>query len=342
MKPWKITLLALPCVVALAVVISLVVARNRLHNETTEMSAGYAEQLTEIEAAPDEVEYVEEENTYPFYEVPRTQENLAEVIRLAIPDESRVSDIATVLTHVATDIDAPWMLTYSRDKQEAFVLTFDGRERIVTCMCYNGNAYVAKDNGDELYLYYHNGHALSFSSLMTESVQYLLTQQDDWEWTDLDATVVQGYLQEKYPNVEYTIENSTIFLANGKQLAAHAGVLSDAVTTEVGSMYSIYEGIASNSTVLSMQELNWRPADTYNILSLLDVVEEEGLSIPEEDLVAIFVDKPTTMYENWTYYLDDQFLRVTTVERADWMDTGKREIELFKYNLQNGTYIRNY
>lgn len=335
-KPYVI-ILSVVIGLSLGAILVLSLMHMKLSSDRQDTIDYYEDKITEVENQPDEIEYVEEA-PYMFYTDELTKENIVNVLKLSYADEKQLNAVASMLLLQAGDIDLPWLINFNHGYCDAYVLYFDGSDRRISVMCYTDNTYVLKDTAEKSFTFTHDTYLKDFSDTYVEAVQYLLRQYDSWDWNVFESCVVCGVLSERYPGIDYNVIEGGILLDDGTTVGVDKGVLKFMSNdSSTGSMYAMYPNMQTSPIVnIGVDTTNWFPADTLNIVSVIEVLEEQELPVWEDSLVTVFEDRKPSMLESWTYYVENGNFRVTTIEYDSSYDSGINEYNLFEINLDSG------
>lgn len=317
------------CVVVMA---GAILKQRKQVNEAAERNE---QKLQEIINSEDVITYVEEE-PYNFYTEERTKETISSVLQTSIPDAGVVNVIATLFDMYGSAIEYPWMINYNKGYCDTFQLYFDGSERILTVDCYCDGIYVLTDNGTRQVVYVHGTVLQEFNRVSVESLRDLLNRSDEWLWNVSECCAVLGIMQERFPDVSYDYQDGDLVLSTGDIIAMGDATMQLPSSGDTATLISLYSNIQSVPIVIPAdpEHVNVFPADTYNIVTFVDLAEEQELVITEEQLVLVFSkDEPANMLESWSYDIDGANFNVCTVGTIN----GKTiSYELFTIDMETG------
>ena len=143
-------------------------------------------------------------------------------------------------------------------------------------------------------------------------------------------------MQERFPDVSYDYLDGDLVLSTGDIIAMGDATMQLPSSGDTATLISLYSSIQSVPVVIPAdpEHVNVFPADTYNIVTFVDLAEEQELAITEEQLVLVFSkDEPANMLESWSYNIDGANFNVCTVGTIN----GKTiSYELFTINMETG------
>lgn len=340
MKQLKIILAVAGISIPLIAITCVMIMRARLNNEQSELQTSFEERLNEIESSEDEIEYVEVE-PYLYNTVDCNKSNLLQVIKYSNVSDSLANVLATAFATVNTS-NLPWQVVYNYGYCAVFTLQYDGDVEPVTATCYTQDHIVVQTGNT--YYYVHEDTIVNVPDHMVESLVYLLNKNDTWRWNKSEAALVLGKVGSEFPDDEIGVRDNYITLSSGTEIRFSSGVLYYPTTDGyTGNLYAMYTHLQANSlSHIAMNRSDWAPAESLNIVSVIEVLEELAIDFSEDVLVELFSYELPPMYESWTYERDGEELVFYTVEYdANYADNTK-SFWLFTLDLGTGSYRKGY
>ncbi|MCM1215032.1 MAG: hypothetical protein NC548_10985 [Lachnospiraceae bacterium] len=328
---------AIAIAVPLVAITVLFVLKGNIHEERITLSNTFEEQLASINEEEPEVEYVYEE-PYKFIDVELSRENVFSVISQVDLNADALDTVATLFELLGEGLTYPWSIDYLRNQHDVFELSFDGSEYKITADCFNDECVVAFKLNTGMYYYAKGDTVLSLSDNTVEAMQYLINKSGSNNITMAEAACITGILQTKYPLVAYDVIDGDVYLENGVTVSLHNGALKFMDGDDTGDLLALQTHISGSPVIAAVGDENWRPAETLNIVAIIELLEELELNVPEDSLVALFSKDLPELLQSWTYKLNDTILIVSTVEFDDNADTGLHTIDLFMVDTESGNY----
>lgn len=322
-------------IVSMLCVLAMSIAILKQRKQLTDATEKNEQKLQEIIDSEDIITYVEEE-PYNFYTDTRNKETISSVLQTSVSDAGVVNVIATLFDMYGSSIEYPWMINYNKGYCDTFQLYFDGSERVITIDCYCDGIYVLSDNGSRQVVYAHGTVLQEYNSVTVDSLRDLLNRSDGWLWNMSECCAVLGLMQEKFPDVPYNYSDGNLVLMTGDVVTIGDATMRLPSSGDTATLISLYSNIQSVPVIIPAdpEHVNIFPADTYNIVTFVDLAEELELDITEDQLLLVFnKDKPANMLDSWSYTIDGSNFAVCTVGTI----SGKTiSYELFTIDMETG------
>lgn len=339
MKYIKIGLAAVGVLIPMVAIVCLIILRSNLDKEQSELQTTFESKLQEIEESEDEVEYIEVE-PYRYNTVPCNKAAIVEVLKYSNISDDLANVVGTAFATVV-DTDLPWQIVYNYGYCAVYTLQFDGDSSPIVATCYTDDNVVVTTESSNYYV--HNSTFVEISKSMSESLAYLLNQFDSWNWNESEATLILGKLSVEFPNEEVGVQDDCITLSGGARIRVKGGILHYPAEGYTGTLYAMYNHLqASAIAETAYDRSRWLPSNTLNIVSVLEVLDDNDITFSEDVLVDLFSYDLPPLLESWSYSIEDNQFVVDTVEFDNTYKDNINSRWLFTLDLQEQSYRKGY
>lgn len=335
------SLCGLALLASIVCTVVIYVATGKLRNEHVDMITEYEDRINEIEQSPDVIEYVEEiVDRYEHTDL--TYDNLKSKIRVGNISPSALEYVIALMLEECNH-NSEWLVETMSGYCEVFQLS---HESGVCSKIYRfaGDYLVAYVPSSNVYDVSHNGEFVRLYGNTVQAAAELLCELDTWNWNNQEAALLIGKAELDYPNVKYGMSSRGLMFEDGSEFVVNNGAVKYILPGETtGTLYSPYANLLSAAqTDLLIDQTNWAPAKSLNIVAVIEVLEENELPICEDSLVEIFTEDLPSMLSSWTYSIVDGVITVSTVELDSTYIDSKHEIQLFWVDTSTGEYATFY